>query len=274
MTALVLRILAVVFMLIDHVGFLLSGAGNPFVIVLRLIGRMAFPMFAFLIANGFRHTHSRPIYALRLFILALVSEIPYDLFSRNQITLYRTGSRLIFPMLDNVCFTLLLGLLFLCIHAWCKKRGGWRYVLDVAALLVIAETANLIDAEYGMPGVLLIAFFGIFDLANKRERPFAILGLCLFAFWDVIFTLCPLLLYRLGLNLYTIPSSGLILGRKLSKMGVWRIASLLALPFLLAYNNKKGELRRPFDKIVQYAFYAYYPLQLAAFYFLRLLFRI
>lgn len=269
MSVLVLRILAILFMLVDHVGLLLGGLGVPFTMPLRLVGRLAFPIFAFLIANGFRHTHSRLKYALRLLLVAVLSEIPYDLFVYGKITLYSRGQHLVTPRLDNVCFTLLLGLIFLCIHDFCKKRGGFAYVLDVAAFLVIAEGALLISADYGRDGILLIAAFGVFDLQDRRERPYAIAGLCLFAFWDMLFTALPLLLKSLGLNLYAIPFSTLLLGQGLSKMSLWRMASLLALPILLLYNGQQKKLKRPFDTIVKVAFYAFYPLHLLLLVLLR-----
>ena len=69
---------------------------------MRLVGRVAFPLFAFMIAEGAAHTRDRRWYALRLLLLAVISEIPFDLVA---------GGTWLFPADQNTVFTLLLGLL-------------------------------------------------------------------------------------------------------------------------------------------------------------------
>ena len=69
---------------------------------MRLVGRVAFPLFAFMIAEGAAHTRDRRRYALRLLLLAVISEIPFDLVA---------GGTWLFPADQNTVFTLLLGLL-------------------------------------------------------------------------------------------------------------------------------------------------------------------
>ena len=97
-------------MVIDHaaVGLieqseLASGAAWSLCgIAMRLVGRVAFPLFAFMIAEGAAHTRDRRRYALRLLLLAVISEIPFDLVA---------GGTWLFPADQNTVFTLLLGLL-------------------------------------------------------------------------------------------------------------------------------------------------------------------
>lgn len=82
-------------------------------ISMRLIGRFGFPIFCFLLVEGFLHTHNRIKYALRLFVFALVSEIPFDFAFRGK-WLY-TGYQ-------NVFFTLFLGLLAMCAFSFFQER--------------------------------------------------------------------------------------------------------------------------------------------------------
>jgi hypothetical protein len=116
-----LKILALVCMLIDHIGaailyegILLPRApiiiGTPlhklylFYRVLRFIGRIAFPIFCFLLIQGFLYTSNRKRYVTRLGIFALISEIPFDLALNNRILEFTH---------QNVFFTLFIGLLIL-----------------------------------------------------------------------------------------------------------------------------------------------------------------
>ena len=100
MSALTLRILACLFMLLDHIGYSLGGS-HPLYLPLRCIGRLAFPIFVFLVVNGFRHTSNRPRYALRLALFAVISQVPFALFC-GQKTYFSNG---------NVFVTLLICLL-------------------------------------------------------------------------------------------------------------------------------------------------------------------
>ena len=100
-----LKVIAVVSMLIDHTSAVIleqiPGLENP-AFLMRIIGRAAFPIYCFLLVEGFYHTRSRAKYAGRLFLFALISEVPFDLaFSRRM---WDFSS-------SNVFFTLLFGLL-------------------------------------------------------------------------------------------------------------------------------------------------------------------
>ena len=75
LSALDLKLLAMAAMLVDHMGYLLF----PTVMWMRYVGRLAFPIFAFQIAEGWYRTHDREKYTLRLLICAVVSEVPFDL---------------------------------------------------------------------------------------------------------------------------------------------------------------------------------------------------
>ena len=129
-----LKNIALVSMVIDHaaVGLieqseLASGAAWSLCgTAMRLVGRVAFPLFAFMIAEGAAHTRDRRWYALRLLLLAVISEIPFDLVA---------GGTWLFPADQNTVFTLLLGFLAVWADLWDRiwsvirkpgKNRRWR----------------------------------------------------------------------------------------------------------------------------------------------------
>ncbi len=160
-----LKWIAIVTMMIDHVGavlletFVLNGRGrSPFAghwtaeqwdaiydvdRVLRHIGRLAFPIFCFLIVEGFLHTHNVKKYAVRLGIFALISEIPFDLALHIQPIHWEN---------QNVFFTLLIGLLTI----WFLQKYGYSIIGRLMGLLIGAFVAELLHTDYGAFGVLMI----------------------------------------------------------------------------------------------------------------------
>lgn len=131
--------------------------------IMRNIGRTSFPLFCFLLCEGFFHTSSRSRQAGRLLLFALISEIPYDLAVMG----YVTGAR------QNVFFTLLVGYLMIWALEWTRERlaqSSWWLVGAAFALLFTGtNVAELICADYGKRGVLLIAILYLFRL----DRPLA-----------------------------------------------------------------------------------------------------
>ena len=123
---------------------------TPYVLI-RGFGRIAFPIFCFLLAEGFRHTSSRKRYAQRLLIFALLSEIPYNLVHEGN---------LYYPS-QNVFFTLLLG--FLGIWALSKFRE-WP-LHSALALIALGIVSVLLKADYGWKGYLLILL--MYQLAEQ-----------------------------------------------------------------------------------------------------------
>ena len=114
-----LQWIALITMTIDHIGFLLF----PKLTILRVIGRIAMPIFVFCLAEGFIHTKSRQKYFMRLGILAVISELVFILER------YYTG----FDLPLNVVMTLALSF----IAMLCAEKGGVGW-LGVAALAVAA----------------------------------------------------------------------------------------------------------------------------------------
>lgn len=126
-------------MLTDHAGRVLFRGLPAADILSATVGRIAFPIFAYLLLEGFLHTKSRKRYALNLLVIALISEVFYDL------ALY--GSRFYLKS-QNTCFTLLLGLLmFICLEK-CEKAGKPVLMLPVGALFACAFWFCRVD--YGL----------------------------------------------------------------------------------------------------------------------------
>ena len=144
MSAFVLKIIAVITMFIDHFGYVVSNGKLSFY---NYIGRIAFPIFAFQISEGYIHTKNLKKYFLKLFSFALISQIPFMLFSK--IVTDKFGL--------NVLFTLFLGLTAIFIYDKCKYK-----ILGIIAGIAIGLIAEFTRCDYGLFGVSLILIFYIF----------------------------------------------------------------------------------------------------------------
>ena len=151
-----LKVLACVAMFIDHFAkiylikfdwarmtlFSIFGRNFSVVQLMVMFGRFAFPIFAFLLLNGFLHTKDRKRYGLNLFIFALLSEIPFNLLFNNALT---------FPK-QNVMCTLLLGYLALC----CLDYFKGKPLISVFSIVLLYVMTRLIKVDYGASGYLFI----------------------------------------------------------------------------------------------------------------------
>ena len=143
MTSFVLKIIAIVSMLFDHAGYIIFGKFS----FMNYIGRLAFPIFAFGIAEGYTHTKDLKKYFLRLSIFALISQIPYMLF------LNTIGGNFTF----NILFTLILGLLAITVYE--KIDNKYLGLLFVILCGIISHFGYF---DYGWFGIAVIFIFHIF----------------------------------------------------------------------------------------------------------------
>lgn len=180
-----LKLIAMVIMLIDHVGatvlyrmMLERGVahGIPGKVladelysvyrVFRDVGRLAFPVYCFLLVVGFEKTGSKAKYALRLMVFAIVSEIPFDLAFKNQFLEFSY---------QNIFFTLLIGLLGMLVADQAERIKGFgmcSFLAGVSAACVCAVIAELLKTDYGAKGVIAIMVLYLFR-RNKWEQTIA-----------------------------------------------------------------------------------------------------
>lgn len=208
MSAFVLKIIAVISMTCDHLSYLIFGKLS----FMNYIGRIAFPIFAYQITEGYIHTHNLKKYFLRLSIFALVSQVPFMLFS----SIYTSSLHL------NIFFTLLLGLASITIyeklnHIEFSKTSQASAIfhkllqfLGIIFCFVIAFCSNYIKCDYGYFGVLIIFFFYLFrNNIFLMNTAFIVLVIIYYSeelfftqffntyLWIVVFTIVPLLFINL-----------------------------------------------------------------------------
>ena len=223
-----LKLLACVFMLVDHIGAFLF----PAVAALRAVGRLAMPLFAFTFAEGCFYTRSKLRHFLLILAIGLCTSAVYSLFY---------GS-----LHGDIMITFTLaGLIVYAIDALKRAafgRNAKRVILFTAALLGALAFAvwvccfSGVSVDYGLGGVLLPATVRLLDFRSYGAR-----GL-IAEFYNPVTTA---LLFTICLLCIALPR------------GTIQLFSLLALPLILLYSGRRGKWR------LKYFFYLFYPLHLA-----------
>ena len=237
-TSLSLHIIAMICMLCDHLwGTIIPG--NDW---LTCIGRIAFPIFAFLLVEGYFHTKDLRKYVYRLLLVAVLSEIPFDL---------AMGSRVFYPVHQNVLWSFLIsmGLLHLNEKAKATHKLWKRILIGILTVLLGSVIGIITMVDYYHAGILMVLVFYFF----RQRKWWSYIGqfVCLwyinmeilggfgyeFQFWGQTFFFT-----RQGL-------------------------ALLALIPIWFYRGKQGY----HSKMAQYACYAFYPLHLLVLWLIKLL---
>ncbi len=150
-TSFVLHILAMVFMLSDHLWATVVPGANW----MTCVGRLAFPIFAFMTVEGFFHTKNVKKYAKRLFLFALLSEIPFNLMM---------GGSVIYPFQQNVLWCFLLGLGLMHLNEKAKNTGKWWIrVLTAIGTIALGFLVGLFSMmDYMHYGVMMLLVFYFF----------------------------------------------------------------------------------------------------------------
>ena len=226
-----LRLLAILFMVLDH----LWATVVPGNLWLTCLGRLAFPIFAFQLCEGYRHTGDFRRYRRRLLVFALLSEIPFNLFYAGSV---------IFPFHQNVLFTLLLGLLAIRQADRLRREEGIKKKsLRCLALLLIFAGGVVLFPDYGLMGIMTVLCFFVF----RDHRLFQLAAMAVLNIFTFKGQTIPISLFGLACDF---PIQGF---------------ALLALPLIWLYNGEKGRG----GKGLRLFWYIFYPLHMLALYFIQ-----
>ncbi|MDE7288639.1 MAG: conjugal transfer protein TraX, partial [Oscillospiraceae bacterium] len=154
-----LHVMAMAFMLCDHMWATLFPAAEW----LTCVGRLAYPIFAFMIVEGYTHTHNLRKYMLRLLFWAVVTEIPFNLMCSGSI---------FFPFHQNVLWTFLISLLMIILIEKCRtKFKPVSFVLLSVLIVVLGYVAGYAAiVDYFGEGVLMVLMFYFFRTPNLKNR--------------------------------------------------------------------------------------------------------
>lgn len=223
-----IKIVAILTMFVDHLGVFVF----PDQYLFRLVGRLSFPLFAWAIANGAYHTKNINKYLLRIFILAVVSQLPYWLiFNVSGVTN---------PGL-NILFTFSLALLAVILLNKTRKL-----LLRLLVVVTVSLLALVLKTDYQAFGVLSVIVFYL--LYNKP----LFMGIAYFLLTNVFF-LFPLCVNKFLGSVFQV-----------SYLNILELFSVVSVFIIALYNNKKG-------RDIKLLFYTFYPLHLLFLYLFKIL---
>lgn len=233
MTSFHLKIIALITMFIDHIGYVIF----PNHFWLRYIGRIAFPIYAFLISEGLKKTSNIKKYLINLLMLAVTSEIFYDLcFNKNISLFYKT----------NTVYTLFIASLSIYLY-----NKNYNNITKYLSLLLGLSISYILKTDYDILGVLLIFIF--YFLHNKYQ--YLIYGI-IWVNIKYLSNISYILQYIFNKNIY-LPNIYVI-----NSLGLY-LFTIVPFLIIMFYNNKKG-------KNLKYTFYVLYLLHLFILYIIKL----
>ncbi len=227
-----LKLIAALTMLIDHIGMILF----PNVILLRVIGRLSFPIYAFMIAEGCRHTRNKLRYFLSVFSLALICQIAMYIYANSLF----------------MCILVTFSLSILCIYAF-------RYMKKT---VMLEESSNA--KKLGSIAAFFAAFIGAYLFCQIFEVDYGFFGVMIPACTAIFETEdeLPRLMRPLGIERVRVIMLGLALTVFVAVYGGIRNFALFALIPMLLYSGRRGRFK------MKYFFYVFYPAHLLILYFL------
>lgn len=234
LTATQIKVIAIIAMTIDHIGYMLIPAGTTTYYILRHIGKLTAPLMCFFLAEGFRHTHDKRKYLLRMLMFAIISQPAYFLL------VYGRLPHSIFEFLSQMNVIVNLSITLICLLLITNEKHDLVLRLILAA--VVFSLAEFCDWSYMIPIWTFIFFF-----FNKDKRRMAL------AFSAASLFMIPILFSN-----YT----------GITKL-TYALGTILALVPINLYNGERDRsitsLKR---KINRWFFYVYYPLHMILIFFI------
>lgn len=235
LSSFVLHIAAMLFMLCDHLWATFFFDASP----MAYIGRLAFPLFAFMLAEGFHHTSDVKKYLKRMLIFAVISEIPFNLM---------IGGSFFYPLHQNVLITFLLSILAMMMLQKMRERPLLHRCIFYPLIVLSAVLLGFLTfCDYYGYGVLTVLLFYFTRTDRDTPLPKRLLMMLIQLIVMVIIN-CELL-------------GGLILPFELFGHSIeitTQSAALLTLPIIWLYNGAQG----PYNKAIRYLYYGFYPAHL------------
>lgn len=155
----------------------------------RMIGRIAFPIFCFLLVEGFVHTSNAKKYAIRLGAFALISEIPFDLGFQSKVLEFAY---------QNVFFTLLIGFVTLMVYKKVEEKEFQnrftKILIQILVGMIGMLAAQLLRTDYGAVGVMAIVLFYVL----RENRFYQIASGCILFIEEMtaLFAFLPIMIYN------------------------------------------------------------------------------
>ena len=234
-----LKFIAIICMIIDHIGyFFQSNMDYSLYIICRSIGRIAMPLFVFMIVEGFFNTKNLKKYIFRLSVVAFITQVIIITFNYIDINFFNNKV----PNLNslNIIFSFVLILILLrTIDNKFVQNRGLDIFLRILSLVGIVFIYLNIDIDYGIYGVLIAIVFYTLKKLDKKMIPF--------------------IKYLIQITLVSILS---ILSIN-NLIGIFVIFSSIC---MILYNNKKGKK----SKITTIIFYSVFPMQYLLMYVIKL----
>ncbi|MGF6905657.1 TraX family protein [Fusobacterium sp. PH5-44] len=267
MTGFSIKIIATFVMFIDHITASTFNMWIPFLyrnnfsleemeilrVSLRSIGRLSFPVFCFLVVEGFVHTKNIKRYILSMLIFGVISEVPFDMAIFNTIIYWGH---------QNVYFTLSLGLITLS----GIKLYGKNFGIKLCIALGIAIMASLLKTDYGFYGVLLIVVLYIYRENRWKKYLLSSVVLIMSYSSDILITMIKYILTSANIK----ESLPLVINYIIESVPwgtyfAYITFSIFTFIIMELYNGKKGK------NINKYLFYGFYPIHLLLLGILRLI---
>ncbi len=227
-----LKIIAVISMLIDHIGYFCLSNGNQITyLIFRSIGRIAMPLFVFMIVEGYMHTKNFKKYIARLLIIAIVTQVIITFFDIQIIGYVRN---------INIVFSFVLILILLRIME--RELFKNKYIDPIARLYILAIIISiylLIEIDYSYFAPILAMFFYITNKIKNKDNK-----LLIYFLYIVIIPVISTLAIKQLIGLTTI------------------ISAIL----LILYNGKLGKK----SKVLQYSFYIFFPIHYLILYLIKI----